>query len=204
MKRIKILGRKKPAKDDHAAIIEATNAAASAIPVNGDTLIAELKKRIDLRNVDSAMNGSGDAQQSQDASGQSSIPSSPPPLAQSVPLTPPTPPQQSAQCEKESITSSEISSIFDIKPPDPVVEDDSGIEYGLISGNILSPKETARYKITMESNKDISGFIYTIHAEHNFLFTTHIESISRNVVNIIMNNISNKEITFKISYIALL
>lgn len=103
-------------------------------------------------------------------------------------------------CSKESISNSEISELLD----DGKDEEPIGFECKQLSGIQLKAKETARFTITLESDHSISGFMYTIISSKNFIHTSHIEIIQDNKISIIINNLSNKDVTFIIGYVAIL
>lgn len=107
--------------------------------------------------------------------------------------------ETSSNCSKETINNEDVLDFFDKKE-----DDHFEIECKKLSNNELFAKETARFKISLDTQNDIIGFMYSIQSKMNFIHTSHVESIDKNVVSIIMNNLSNKKVSFDISYAAFL
>jgi hypothetical protein len=125
---------------------------------------------------------------------QKPLPQNPP---SNLPLTPPDTPENEP-CIKEIIDNSDITDFLT-----STLGNDPEIECNEIYDNNLSSSESARFKITTKTNKDIRGFFYSIKSEDNFVQTSHIETINHNQVNLIINNLSKKSVDFSLCYIAL-
>lgn len=213
MKRIRILGRKKPtqlaapiveqnvekAVDEIKAVPKADDIVATIQPSTRSPLMDELEARLMEKSKAAA--------------------DIPPPLAEvdaldlkvkknivGVPKTPMPSPSSAASpapytstCSKESLESVDISELLEIKTDD----DQVGIECKQLMNNTLTAKETARFLLTLESPQDVSGFVYSIQTAKNFIHTSQIESIEGNKISIVINNLSNKGATFNISYVAI-
>lgn len=203
MKRIKILGRKKPTQQPSGAkalekpIIDIPKVVSTlgdigdiVATITKSPLVQELEQRIEQQMTSHAVVEAEKPIKALDIEIKKSPTATPSSTPSLFPSSPPS---------KESLDSSDILELLEDKK-----EEQMGIECKQLSDLQMKAKETARFKITLESTNDVAGFMYTIISDKNFIHTSHIENVSGNKINLIINNLSNKDIIFTIAYVAIL
>ena len=132
-----------------------------------------------------------------------------PPIVCSEPVPPESPKQADPVLRQEpepkrsalkSTINDDIMNVWEVKQNDILTYD---VEIKELTGNELKNRETARYTVVPDTDKPIKFFDYSISSAENFLFSSHLENIDSNNANIIMNNISKKDVSFDIKYMAL-
>lgn len=108
-------------------------------------------------------------------------------------------------CSKEKLENFEVVELLDNNKIDKeeLFSDSAEFECKKLSNNLISARETARFKITVDGDKPILGFFFSLQSKLNFINANHIESIEDDKVALIVNNLTNKDVTFDINYIAI-
>ncbi len=104
-----------------------------------------------------------------------------------------------------NITSNGFSSKQKLESPTPtdLVGGLTMVETNTLTENVIEPLETARFTITTLSPDNIQGFQFEVVSPVNFLHTSHLENVTGNKASIIINNLSNKSVTFGLQYLAI-
>lgn len=79
---------------------------------------------------------------------------------------------------------------------------DKNVEYKSIPNLVVKARETARFTFSTQMKKPIQGFNFETISSVNMVCTKHIEKIEGNKISVIVNNLSNKVVTFSLLYIA--
>lgn len=108
--------------------------------------------------------------------------------------------QEPKKSALKSTINDDVMDIWEIKQNDFLTYD---VEIKELIGNELKNRETARFTIVPDTDKPMKFFDYSIISADNFLFSSHLENFDSNNANIIMNNISKKDVSFDIKYMAL-
>ena len=122
-----------------------------------------------------------------------------------IQVTPPPSPAFVSACSKEKLDNFEVVELLDNNKIDKeeLFSDSAEFECKKLSNNLISARETARFKITVDGDKPILGFFFNLQSKLNFINANHIESIEDDKVALIVNNLTNKDVTFDINYIAI-
>ena len=109
-----------------------------------------------------------------------------------------------AENSKETLDNEEIMS-FISNGSVPDSNEEPNIEVDKID-NFLLANECARFTIKCKLNQPIKGVFYTLQSDSNFLNTSHLDKEKNNEPTnkfaIVINNLSNKKVSFTIGYVA--